>query len=188
MASEGVGIGSLLHLALADGDSHQAQPALDDLLLDVASFGTGEGLDLADKGQAGLGDLHSLHTAGFLVRRQQQGYFVVERYGEGIYLHRGAIGIHVHFGWPQIYLLDLGQATGFGYRYRQGCYPVHLGGCEQMTAGKAPRPICDHSHAKPLRAMQGQLLHDAILDCDVLDLAAHDPDIGIRRALYLSQV
>ena len=65
---------------------------------------------------------------------------------------------------------------------------VHLVGGEQMAASKAPRAVCDHSHAKALRVVQLEFLNDAVLDGDILRLTAHDPNIGISGSPYLSQV
>ncbi len=82
----------------------------------------------------------------------------------------------------------LGQGAGLSDLHRQGGDAVDLGGRHQVAAGKAPRPIGDHPHAKALCAVQRELLYDAILDGDALCLAADNSHIGIRCSAQLGQV
>ena len=183
MASEGVGIRALLHLPLSHGHGDDAQAAFDDFLLDETAFGAGEGLVLTDKNEIGGCDADAVDGARLFVRVQQQRHLVVERHGERIDLHRRAVRPHVHLRRPDVHVRHFGQRAGFGDLHRQRRHAIHLGGVEQVAAGEAPRAIGDDTHAEALRTVQRQSLHNAILDGNGLILLAHDPNIGIRRAL-----
>ncbi len=148
MPAKGVGIRTLLHVAVARRRALHAAAGFDDRLLDERTLGVGKPLVFADALHAGLGHHNAINHLHVPCGCYEHTGLLFQRHLEGVDFHRRDVGVYVRDRWPQFNGPAFHPRTGLGDSDGLACCFLDLSRRDHRAGREAPGPIDKHPHSE----------------------------------------